>query len=162
MGGIELAAGQRYTLVAAGELAPEGGAAELQLIAFEDQSEGAAGKAALRAIHASPDAPAVDVGAGAGNMFQPLFTNVAFGKTGMSNGSAYLQIDPVAGGSISVRATGGPNDALTVADLDFKRGSLSTLFVIGNVDGSPAPLGLLVCEDNAPPANKLAACNLHQ
>jgi hypothetical protein len=156
--GIQLESDKRYTVMAAGEIAPMGGAEELQLIAIEDDGEATSGKAGVRAIHASSDAPAVDVGLGAGNMFDPLFEGVAFGKAGMSNGSAYRQIDPVSAGSISVRESGGANDVLTVNDLDFEGSTLSTVFVIGNVDANPAPLGLLVCGDNAAPEDSLSAC----
>jgi hypothetical protein len=78
----ELMAGGAYLAVAAGELAPEDAEEEFTLLAFEELF-GATDLSRIRAVHASGDAPAVDIGtvdAGTGDIDQVLFKAVSFGQ----------------------------------------------------------------------------------
>lgn len=84
-----LAAGERYLAVASGFLlrtsAPE--AQKFQLIPLADQFAADAAKARLRALHASPDAPTVNVGAvGANDAFTSLFSGVSFPQASPAEG----------------------------------------------------------------------------
>lgn len=99
-----LAAGSAYLAVAAGELAPEGTEEAFTLLAFEELFD-ATELARVRAIHASGDAPAVDIGtvdAGTGEIDLVLFQNLAFGGSSDASG---LEA-PVGDLTIGVAATG--------------------------------------------------------
>jgi hypothetical protein len=99
----ELMAGSSYLAVAAGELFPEADDDEFTLLAFEELFEEAPA-ARVRAIHASGDAPAVDIGAvdpANGELNPVLITNLSFGGasepaagTQLSVGNLVLGIAP--------------------------------------------------------------------
>lgn len=148
------------TIAAIGELAPQGDAAPFEVTAFVDESTVTMGKAKLRFVHASSDTPNVDVGLGAGETFTPVFTDIAFGGieagTGFANG--YAEVDPLDGVTISARATGTTDDAIVLEGIDLPAGAIATAFAIGNLDGSPEPLRVLVCVDNGAPEEALTPC----
>jgi hypothetical protein len=84
-----LAAGQRYLAVATGFLTPPAGAQPLQLGAIQENFTLGDTGARLRAIHESPDAPAVDIGIVALNSIAPvLFGGLAFGASSPDTGLA--------------------------------------------------------------------------
>jgi hypothetical protein len=90
--------------------------------------------AMIRVIHASPDAPAVDVYAE--GVSAPLITNLAYGST-----SAYLDID--AGTyNIQLRAAGSPSSsapAYETGDLTISDGAKITALAVGLLgSGNPA------------------------
>jgi len=107
----DLAAGGAYLAVAAGELVQEGTEEAFTLLAFEELFEGTP-PARTRVIHASGDAPAVDISSvdsGTGLLDLPVaFQNLAFGDAsdpgGLENEGAAVTIglaptgttDPVA------------------------------------------------------------------
>jgi hypothetical protein len=72
-----LAAGERYLAIASGFLADN---PDFRLLAFGDSFGTAGANALVRVIHASPDAPAVDVGTVDNNVVTPVgdFTGLAF------------------------------------------------------------------------------------
>ncbi len=107
-----LEAGGLYLAVAAGELAPEGTEAEFGLIAVEELFEPTS-FSRVRVVHASGDAPAVDVGPSDGTDIVPIgdFTNLAFGESSAASGTEL----PVTDLTIGVAGTG---TTASVADFD--------------------------------------------
>lgn len=85
-----LAAGQRYLAVATGFLTPVGAEPGFRVIAAPDQLAIDPTRARLGAIHASPDAPTVDVATATGNtMSQPaLIEDLDFGEVVAGEGLA--------------------------------------------------------------------------
>ena len=80
-----LAAGERYLVSATGFLSPLAGEQPFKLIALADGF--ASGTTAIRAVHASPDAPRVDVGTAVGTtLTSVLFPNVGFGEASAAEG----------------------------------------------------------------------------
>jgi hypothetical protein len=154
----ELSAGATITIAAEG-LAEIGTSTPLTLQAYVDDSTVDAGSAKLRFIHASPGTPAVDVGTQGGALFQPLFTDVAYGATaGSANG--YLETTPIPSVEISVRAHGALTDALSIDPAVVPAGAIVTAFAIGEIGNTTTPLHALVCVDNAPPTGMLAQCSV--
>jgi hypothetical protein len=156
--GLAVSANQSYSVAAIGELQPASGAKAFAVKAFQDDSSVTSGMTKLRFIHASPDTPNVDVGLGSGATFAPVFVDVAFGDAGSVAGKSYLEDPPVSKATISARAHGSTTDALVLNNVDVPAGAIVTAFAVGNLGGTPKPLKVLVCVDNAPAANHLAAC----
>lgn len=146
--GIKVTAGQYYTLAAIGELAA-GAPNKFEVKAYVDDGIPTAGKIKVRFVHASPEAPNVDVGVGKGATFMKLWDNVPYPMEGMIGGKTYAETDPIAGGAISVRVAGMSDDVLTVEPVVIPAGAIVTAWAIGNLDGMPAPLKALVCVDTA-------------
>jgi hypothetical protein len=107
-----LSAGERYLAVASGFLSPAAGEEGFQLLAYRDGFELEMTAPLLRVVHASPDAPAVDVGVVDGG-FQPLapFSNLGFAEASVESGSE----TPAGLLRIGVAATG---TSTTVAEFD--------------------------------------------
>jgi hypothetical protein len=94
-----LEAGERYLAVATGYLTPASGKPAFQLVALRDELAVDAAKARIRVLHASPDAPAVDVGVVAGATFtapEPM-RNLEFPKA--TSAPEGIALDP---GSVTV------------------------------------------------------------
>jgi hypothetical protein len=148
--GVAVAANSDYTAAAVGMLTPAGDdeAFSIKLMA-DDNTPANAAKAYLRFVHASPDTPAVDVGTGSGSSFTAVWTGVEFGEVGQVAGGDYLETDPLTDATVSARATGTTADALVIPGVDLPAGVVATAFAIGNLDGAPKPLKVLVCQDTA-------------
>lgn len=148
--GVAVAANSDYTAAAVGMLTPAGGdeAFAIKLMA-DDNTPANAAKAYLRFVHASPDTPAVDVGTGTGSSFTAVWTGVDFGEVGQVGGGSYLETDPLTDATVSARATGTTTDTLVIPGVDLPAGVVATAFAIGNLDGAPQPLKVLVCQDTA-------------
>lgn len=87
------------------------------------------GKAKLRAVHASPNAPAVDIFVdGAGLL--PQLTNLAF-----KDSTDYLSLDPGAY-TLRIRATGTTEDVFVVEDLLLATDTNYSAFAIGELGSS--------------------------
>jgi hypothetical protein len=114
---LPLQAGQDQTVVAVGRVA-EIGALPLQ----DDNQPPAAGKAKVRFVHASPDAPAVDVAVAGGPV---LFSNVAFRGV-----AGYSEVDAGAY-TLEVRAAGTNDVALGVPNVVLQPGQIVTIFAAG-------------------------------
>ena len=100
------------------------------LVLVDNNSQPAAGKAHVRFVHASPDAPAVDIAVADGGPV--LFSNVAFKEVG-----DYLPVD--AGTyDLEVRVAGTEGMALDVPGLTLNDGTVYTVFAMGLADGEPA------------------------
>jgi len=120
---LDLAA-QDYTVVAVGTLE------NIEpLILVDNNSAPAAGKAHVRFVHASPDAPAVDIAVKGGPV---LFGNVAFKGVG-----DYMPVD--AGTyDLEVRLAGTETVALAVPGVALADGTVYTIFAMGLAGGEPS------------------------
>jgi hypothetical protein len=121
---LDLAADTDYTVVAVGQLA-----AIEPLVLVDNNSMPAAGKAHVRFVHASPDAPAVDIAVAGGPV---LFSNVPFKGVG-----DYLPVD--AGTyDLEVRLAGTDTVALSVPGVALADQTVYTIFAMGLAGGEPA------------------------
>ncbi|HUS13556.1 MAG TPA: DUF4397 domain-containing protein [Chloroflexia bacterium] len=130
-----LVAGKAYTVAATGLVA------NLQpTILMDNLAAPAAGKAHVRVIHASPDAPAVDIAVKDGPV---LISNLAFPKD-----SGYLPVD--AGTyNLVVLAAGTKTVALDLAGVKLDAGKIYDVFAVGELNkgtlrvevATPAPQG---------------------
>jgi LPXTG-motif cell wall-anchored protein len=122
---LDLAAGTDYTVVAVGlleNIEP--------LVLVDNNNAPAAGKAHVRFVHASPDAPAVDIAVANGGPV--LFANVAFKGVG-----DYLPVD--AGTyDLEVRLAGTDTVALSVPGVSLADSTVYTVFAMGLAGGEPA------------------------
>lgn len=107
----ELEAGQRYLAVATGFLNPDAtGEEPFTLLALRDDLELDSGAARIVAVHASPDAPAVDIGTVSGSTIdQVVFSDLAFAG---SEPAAGAQV-PAASLTLGVAPTGNTNPVAT-------------------------------------------------
>jgi hypothetical protein len=131
-----LEAGKDYTVVAVGLLA------NIEPAVFEDNNPApAAGKAHVRVIHASPDAPAVDVAVAGGPV---LFSNLSFPNAAGPS--------PVDAGTydLEVRAAGTTTAALEIPGVQVQAGKIYTVLAVGLLEGEPALEALLIVNDPAP------------
>jgi hypothetical protein len=121
---LALAANTDYTVVAVGLLA------DIEpLVLVDNNAAPAAGKAHVRFVHASPDAPAVDIAVSGGPV---LFSNVPFKGTG-----DYLPVD--AGTyNLEARVAGTETVALSVPGVQLNEGTVYTIFAMGLASGQPA------------------------
>ena len=142
-GDVGVESGQPYTIAAIGET---GDGADLMfepLVLQEDNSAPDSGMARLRVVHASPDAPAVDVTVAAGDV---LFDGVAYG------GSGYVEV-PAGDYTTQIRGDTDSNDGDVVAEYDvsLSGGQVYTAFAAGYLspDDEPAdtPFDLVVAQD---------------
>jgi hypothetical protein len=113
-----------YTVVAVGMLA------NIEpLVLVDNNSTPAEGKAHVRFVHASPDAPAVDIAVKGGPV---LFSNIAFKGIG-----DYLPVD--AGTyDLEVRLAGTDTVALEVPGVSLTAQTVYTVFAMGLASGEPA------------------------
>lgn len=117
--GITVEAGKAYTIAAVGKLA------EIKPAIFVDNlAAPAAGKAHVRVLHLSPDAPAVDVKVANG---PTLIPNLAFPKA-----SDYLPVDA---GSYDLQVTpaGGSAVVLDLAGTKLEAGKIYDVFAVGEL-----------------------------
>jgi len=113
-----------YTVVAVGLLA------DIEPLVLEDNNAmPAAGKAHVRFVHASPDAPAVDIAVTGGPV---LFSNIPFKGIG-----DYLPVD-AATYDLEVRLAGTETVALSVPGVMLDEGNVYTIFAMGLAGGEPA------------------------
>jgi LPXTG-motif cell wall-anchored protein len=122
---LDLATQTDYTVVAVGELA------NIEpLVLIDNNSAPAAGKAHVRFVHASPDAPAVDIAVANGGPV--LFANIPFKGIG-----DYLPVD--AGTyDLEARLAGTDTVALSVPGVALEEGTVYTIFAMGLAGGEPA------------------------
>jgi hypothetical protein len=121
---LALEGGKDYTVVALGTLE------NIEpLVLVDNNSAPAEGKAHVRFVHASPDAPAVDIAVKGGPV---LFSNIAFKEVG-----DYLPVD--AGTyDLEVRVAGSETVALDVPGLALQAGTVYTVFAMGLAGGEPS------------------------
>ncbi len=133
---LELAADTDYTVVAVGQLA-----AIEPLVLVDNNSLPEAGKAHVRFVHASPDAPSVDIAVQGGPV---LFSNVPFKGVG-----DYLPVD-VGTYDLEVRVAGTDTVALSVPGVALADQTVYTIFAMGLAGGEPA-LEAVPSVDSVPP-----------
>lgn len=81
-----LEAGEQYLTVAEGFLSGAGGVA-LRIAGYREAFTLGSGQAQLRAVHASPDAPGVDIGVASANKIDPvLFAGLEFSRSSAEEG----------------------------------------------------------------------------
>jgi hypothetical protein len=133
---LDLAASTDYTVVAVGELA------NIEpLVLVDNNSAPAAGKAHVRFVHASPDAPAVDIAVTGGPV---LFSNIAFKGVG-----DYLPVD--AGTyDLEARLAGTDTVALSIPGVQLDEGTVYTIFAMGLAGGEPALTAVASADAVAP------------
>jgi hypothetical protein len=119
---LPLQAGTYYSVAAVGKLA------EIKPAIFVDDLSPLAGKARLRVIHASPDAPAVDVAVKGGPVIVP---NLSF-----PNASGYVTVDPMTV-DVEVRPAGTTNVALAVPGVNLEAAKIYSVYAIGLLNGTP-------------------------
>jgi LPXTG-motif cell wall-anchored protein len=120
---LTLADNKDYTVIALGKLANIA-----PLVLEDNNSAPAAGKAHVRFVHASPDAPAVDIAVKGGLV---VFKNVAFKGVG--------DYTPVDAGTydLQVRLAGTDTVALDVPGVKLADGGVYTIFAMGLAGGEP-------------------------
>lgn len=132
---LTLADNQDYTVVAVGKLA------NIEPLVLKDNNSApAAGKAHVRFVHASPDAPAVDIAVKGG---PTIFNNIAFKGVG--------DYTPVNAGTydLEVRLAGTNTVALAVPGVQLQDGGVYTIFAMGLANGQPG-LTAVASVDRAP------------
>ena len=122
---LDLATQTDYTVGAVGPLA------NIEpLVLIDNNGAPAAGKAHVRFVHASPDAPAVDIAVANGGPV--LFSNIPFKGVG-----DYLPVD--AGSyDLEARIAGTDTVALSVPGVMLNEGTVYTIFAMGLAGGEPA------------------------
>jgi hypothetical protein len=122
--GVAVSANSDHTAAAVGMLTAAGSddAFSIKPMADDNTPENSA-KGYLRFVHASPDAPAVDVGLGSGSAFTAVWTGVQFGEVGKVSGKDYVETDPITAGTVRARATGTTADALVIPGVNLPAGA---------------------------------------
>ncbi|MDX2006626.1 MAG: DUF4397 domain-containing protein [Meiothermus sp.] len=131
---IRVQAGKRYTVMALGT------AARLQTRLVEDRLTPAEGAARVRVVHASADAPAVDVALKGGPV---LFRNLSFPKV-----SGYGTV-PAATFNLEIRPTDTNQVALPLDGVAFEAGKVYSVFAVGSLADNT--LEVVVVEDSFSP-----------
>jgi hypothetical protein len=127
--GLQLDA-KPYTVMAIGQLS------EIKpLILVDNLGAPAAGKVHVRFVHASPDAPAVDITTQDG---AKVFSNVAFGK------SVDFTPLPAATYDLQARVADTDNVALDLPGVNLPEGAILTVVAQGFAGGSDPKLGVQV------------------
>lgn len=158
---LKLETGKRYTAAAMGQIAPQDPNVQpFSVKLYADRTSIAAGKVSLTFIHASPDAPKVDVGLGTGADFKPIFTDVAFGEKGQAEGKSYFEADPMEANILTIRPSGTTTDVLMIQGFALPAGTIATTYAIGDVSGAPKPLAGLVCFDSDKPEGNFTKCTM--
>lgn len=116
---LSVQGGRQYTAIAtlvSGQIVP--------LVLTDDNTPPAAGNAHVRFVHASPDAPAVDIAARGGGV---LFSNVSYRNVGQ-----YRAV-PTGTYTLEVRPAGQSTVALTVPNVELKDGQVLTIIGAGQL-----------------------------
>ncbi|WP_352401158.1 DUF4397 domain-containing protein [Anaerotignum sp.] len=120
-----------YTTVAAA-----GNLSEIELRAINDSDQAKkTGKAMVRFLHLSPNAPAVDITLPNGTV---IFSNIPF-----ENITSYIDVLPM-NYTLQVRVAGTDNVVLTVPNVDLSKEKFYTVYAIGLVGQEPELQALLI------------------
>jgi hypothetical protein len=136
---VPLAANTDYSVAAIGLL---GGSPNLAPLLLQDDNTVNPSAARVRFVHASANAPAVDVFAV--GLAQPLFANVTFGNSG-----GYINV-PGGTYDLEVRIAGGGATVLSLPGVAFSNGTVATAWAVGLVGSSTTPLGAELTVDVIP------------
>jgi hypothetical protein len=145
-GTVPVGADTAYTLAAAGEIS-EGADEPFEVLVLEDDNSAPeSGEARVRLVHASPDAPAVDV---------TLESNGSAVYDGVEYGSSEYAAVPAGDYTLQVRGDTENNDGDVAASFDVSvaDGEVYTAFAAGYLtpDDEPADTGfdLVVAQDTS-------------
>ncbi len=107
------------------------------LVTNDDLTPPAAGKAHVRFIHLSPNAPAVDVSLVGQPAGEGLFTNRTFNRTITAAQQAFTPVDS---GTVNleVRVAGTTTVALSLPNITLDAGKIYTIFAKGFLNGTGA------------------------
>jgi len=131
---LDLVAGRIYTIFVSGLNADKSLALNLLVDrAFDAQA---------RFVHASPDAPAIDVIADG----RVIVSNLAF-----PNVTQYVAV-PAGGTCVAIAPTGQTTPVIPAALLNFQSASKQTAVILGQAAGNPALSVAVFSDDTAPPA----------
>jgi hypothetical protein len=145
-GPVTVEADATYTVAAAGEVGDMADQPFEPLVLEDDNADPGGDTARVRVVHASPDAPAVDVTVAASG--DALFDGVAFGESG------YAEV-PAGDYTLEIRGDTESNDGDVVAayDVSLAGGGVYTAFAAGYLspddDPGDAAFDLLLSEDVA-------------
>ncbi len=118
---LTLDAAKSYTVVAVNSLG------SIEAVVAEDNRASNSGKAKVRFIHASPDAPAVDIKVGDGNG-PAIFSNASFKDV-----AQYIEVD--AGNyNLVVTPAGGTNVVFTIPNVPLQNGTVYTVIAQGTLN----------------------------
>jgi len=107
------------------------------LLLVDDLTTPATGKAHVRFVHLSPDAPAVDVSVAGQAAGAGIFTNRSFNKTITAAQQAFTPVD--AGSyNLEVRVAGTTTVALSLPGVTLTAGKIYTVFAKGFLGGTGA------------------------
>ena len=143
-GPVPVEADSAYTVAAIGEIGDEADQPFEPLVLEDDNSAPGGETARVRVVHASPDAPAVDVTVESSG--DALYDGVAYGESG------YVEV-PAGEYTLQIRGDTESNDGDVVADFDVSLagGQVYTAFAAGYLspDDEPAdtPFDLVVAQD---------------
>lgn len=141
---LDLVAGRIYTIFVSGSGADKTVVSNLLVDrAFDAQA---------RFVHASPDAPAIDVLADG----RALVTNLAY-----PNATPYVAL-PAGGSCVAIAPTGTTTPVIPAALLNFTSASKQTVVVLGQATGTPAlSVGVFSDETTPPAADKAKVRVIH-
>lgn len=110
------------------------------LVLADDNTPPAEGNAKVRFVHASPDAPAVDIAVAGSAPDAPLFDDIPFKGVG-----DYLEV-PAGIYDLEVRDATGATVVLPLGNVPLDPGAIYTVFAMGLLSGTPA-LGPVIALD---------------
>jgi hypothetical protein len=141
----ELMAGQRYLAIATGLVG--GGQPGFTVLPLAEMFEDTASPL-LRVVHASPDAPRVDVGLWDGKAFTPVseFSDLGFGEASSDMGLAL----PAGNLTVGVAGAGSPNPVATF-DIAPAMGMKAFAVAAGSLGGTGESFRLLAVETSVFP-----------
>jgi len=134
-GNVTLDARSVSTLYAAGEVSANSSAPFGPVAVSDDAFTPGANDSAIRVVHLSPDAPAVDVTTSTANGTVVLAENVSY-----ANASSYVTV-PAGNYTVEVRGATATNDGPVVAtvDVSLSGGEAYSAVALGYLDTSTAP-----------------------
>lgn len=106
---------------------------------------------------------ALDLGRVEGQVFEPIFQNVAPGRIAVGRGIdrfGFAQIPPAEGVTIALRRAGAGDLVLSTTGVALRDGAIVSAFAFGALDEPARPLRLALCEDLMQ-AETLTRCALY-
>ncbi|GEM_PF-156337 len=133
---VTLETDRDYTVFAVGDLD------NIEPISSLDVRTPVTDKVKVRIVHASPDAPNIDLKLDSGSG-TPIFSNVAYKQI-----SNYIEVDPGTY-TFAVTATGSTDEVVVFDPVTFSEGQVFTVLVIGTFDNTDGyPLAVKAFFDN--------------
>ncbi|WP_270181541.1 DUF4397 domain-containing protein [Alkalihalobacillus sp. CinArs1] len=129
---LTIGSGKDYSVVALGKLS------DLSLLVLEDETA-TSEKAGIRAVHASPDAPAVDIAVKDGDA---IISDLSFGKS-----SDYKTVDPGTY-DLEIRPAGSSQSVLDLPNIPVESGQNYTAIAVGFLEDEPSLNVVLVKDGN--------------